>query len=203
MRYGYWLPVFGGWLRNVEDEQMAATGTYVNRLARRSEQIGFDLTLVAELNLNDIKGVDAPGARRLVHGGRSGRRDRAAGTDGRGAADVPPSRPARQAGRQHRPHRRRRVLSLNVVSSWWKDEARKYGVAFRAARRPLCAHLGMARRGGRRLARDHFRSRGQVLSRREHCVAAEAGHEAPADHLRRRRIGSGQEPDRAESATPT
>ena len=22
MRYGYWLPVFGGWLRNVEDEQM-------------------------------------------------------------------------------------------------------------------------------------------------------------------------------------
>ncbi len=21
MRYGYWLPVFGGWLRNVEDEQ--------------------------------------------------------------------------------------------------------------------------------------------------------------------------------------
>ena len=25
MRYGYWLPVFGGWLRNVEDEQMEAT----------------------------------------------------------------------------------------------------------------------------------------------------------------------------------
>lgn len=28
--------------------------------ARRSERIGFDLTLVAELNLNDIKGMDAP-----------------------------------------------------------------------------------------------------------------------------------------------
>ena len=29
MRYGFWLPVFGGWLRNVEDEQMAATWEYV------------------------------------------------------------------------------------------------------------------------------------------------------------------------------
>src|SRR3989475_13255889 len=60
MRYGYWLPVFGGWLRNVEDEQMKATWEYVSRLARRSEEIGFDLTLIAELNLNDIKGADAP-----------------------------------------------------------------------------------------------------------------------------------------------
>ena len=24
MRYGYWLPVFGGWLRNVENENMEA-----------------------------------------------------------------------------------------------------------------------------------------------------------------------------------
>ena len=60
MRYGYWLPVFGGWLRNVEDEQMEATWEYASRLARRSEEIGFDLTLIAELNLNDIKGADAP-----------------------------------------------------------------------------------------------------------------------------------------------
>ena len=60
MRYGYWLPVFGGWLRNVPEEGMEATWDYVSRLARRSEEIGFDLTLVAELNLNDIKGVEAP-----------------------------------------------------------------------------------------------------------------------------------------------
>ena len=60
MRYGYWLPVFGGWLRNVQDEQMEASWEYVSRLARRSEQIGFDLTLIAELNLNDIKGPEAP-----------------------------------------------------------------------------------------------------------------------------------------------
>ena len=60
MRFGYWLPVFGGWLRNVTDENMEASWSYVKRLAQRSEQIGFDLTLIAELNLNDIKGVDAP-----------------------------------------------------------------------------------------------------------------------------------------------
>src|SRR5205823_13940562 len=59
MRYGYWLPVFGGWLRNVENENMRAAWPYVKRLAQRSEQIGFDLTLIAELNLNDIKGVEA------------------------------------------------------------------------------------------------------------------------------------------------
>ena len=60
MRFGYWLPVFGGWLRNVDDEGMAATWDYVQPLAQRSEQFGYDLTLVAELNLNDIKGVEAP-----------------------------------------------------------------------------------------------------------------------------------------------
>src|SRR5271154_7386127 len=60
MRYGYWMPVFGGWLRNVENENMEANWAYVKRLAQRSEQIGFDLTLLAELNLNDIKGPRAP-----------------------------------------------------------------------------------------------------------------------------------------------
>ena len=60
MRYGYWMPVFGGWLRNVEDEGMEASWDYVKRLAQRSEEIGYDLTLIAELFLNDIKGIDAP-----------------------------------------------------------------------------------------------------------------------------------------------
>src|SRR5437764_15015316 len=60
MKYGYWLPVFGGWLRNIDDEQMSASWDYVKRLAQRSEEIGYDITLVAELLLNDIKGIDAP-----------------------------------------------------------------------------------------------------------------------------------------------
>ena len=34
MRYGYWLPVFGGWLRNVPDEGMEPTWDYVKKLAQ-------------------------------------------------------------------------------------------------------------------------------------------------------------------------
>jgi FMNH2-dependent dimethyl sulfone monooxygenase len=55
MRYGFWLPVFGGWLRNIDDEHMPATWDYVRALTVRAEELGYDLTLIAELNLNDIK----------------------------------------------------------------------------------------------------------------------------------------------------
>ena len=33
MRFGYWMPVFGGWLRNIPDEGMQASWDYVRRLA--------------------------------------------------------------------------------------------------------------------------------------------------------------------------
>ncbi len=32
MKYGFWLPIFGGWLRNVEDENMPATFDYAKRV---------------------------------------------------------------------------------------------------------------------------------------------------------------------------
>ena len=32
MRFGYWMPVFGGWLRNIPDEGMEASWDYVKRL---------------------------------------------------------------------------------------------------------------------------------------------------------------------------
>ena len=60
MRFGYWMPIFGGWLRNVADEGMPVSWPYVRDLAAESEQLGFDLSLIAELNLNDIKGHHAP-----------------------------------------------------------------------------------------------------------------------------------------------
>src|ERR1700730_15653003 len=59
MRYGFWLPVFGGWLRNVEDEQMPPTWDYVRDLTLKAEALGYDCTLIAELNLNDIKGPES------------------------------------------------------------------------------------------------------------------------------------------------
>ena len=42
MRYGFWLPVFGGWLRNVEDEGMETSWEYASKLAKRAEAIGYD-----------------------------------------------------------------------------------------------------------------------------------------------------------------
>ena len=39
MRFGYWLPVFGGWLRNVPNEGMPAHWDYARRLAQRSEAL--------------------------------------------------------------------------------------------------------------------------------------------------------------------
>ncbi len=129
MRYGYWLPIFGGWLRNVEDEQMEATWDYVSTLAQRAEQIGFDLTLVAELNLNDIKGVEAPSLDAWSTAAAL-----AAVTHKQEimVAVRPtfhnPALLAKQAANIDQISQGR--LSLNVVSSWWKDEAQKYGVAF-------------------------------------------------------------------------
>ena len=129
MRYGYWLPIFGGWLRNVEDEQMQPTWDYVSRLAQRSEKIGFDLTLVAELNLNDIKGVDAPS---LDAWSTAAALAAVTKTLELMVAVRPtfhlPALLAKQAANIDRISGGR--VSLNVVSSWWSEEAKKYGVHF-------------------------------------------------------------------------
>ncbi|WP_299289499.1 LLM class flavin-dependent oxidoreductase [uncultured Mucilaginibacter sp.] len=129
MRYGYWMPVFGGWLRNVADEQMQASWDYVKRLAIRSEEIGFDLALIAELNLNDIKGEEAPSLD--------------AWSTAAALAAVTNKQELMVAVRPtfHNPallakaaanidHISNGRVSLNLVSSWWKDEAEKYGVHF-------------------------------------------------------------------------
>ncbi|MET4106582.1 LLM class flavin-dependent oxidoreductase [Hymenobacter sp. UYP22] len=129
MRYGYWMPVFGGWLRNVEDENMRADWDYVKTLAQRSEDLGYDLSLIAELNLNDIKGEEAPSLD--------------AWSTAAALAAVTkkielmvavrptfhsPALLAKQAANID--HISNGRLSLNVVSSWWQDEATKYGVHF-------------------------------------------------------------------------
>jgi FMNH2-dependent dimethyl sulfone monooxygenase len=129
LKLGYWLPVFGGWLRNVDDEGMPATWDYVRNLAVRSEKIGFDMTLVAELNLNDIKGPEAPALD--------------AWTTAAALAAVTrrlelmvavrptfhhPALFAKQAASIDRISGGR--LALNVVSSWWKDESKQHGLPF-------------------------------------------------------------------------
>jgi dimethylsulfone monooxygenase len=130
MRYGYWMPVFGGWLRNVAEERMEASWSYVKKLARRSEEIGFDLSLVAELNLNDIKGVDAPS---LDAWSTAAALTAVTETLELMVAVRPtfhnPAILAKQAANIDHIGGGGR-LSLNVVSSWWASEARKYGVQF-------------------------------------------------------------------------
>ncbi len=129
MRYGYWLPVFGGWLRNVADEGMEPTWDYVRRLAQRSEAIGYDLTLIAELFLNDIKGIEAPS----LDAWSTAAALAAVTTRLELLVAVrptfhPPAILAKQAAAID--HISGGRVALNVVSSWWSDEARRYGVQF-------------------------------------------------------------------------
>jgi FMNH2-dependent dimethyl sulfone monooxygenase len=129
MRYGFWAPVFGGWLRNVPDEGMSASWDYMRTLCQRAEELGYDLTLIAELNLNDIKGVQAPALD--------------AWSTAAALAAVTkklelmvavrpnfhqPALFAKQAANIDRISGGR--LALNVVSSWWADEATQYGLQF-------------------------------------------------------------------------
>ncbi|MGL4314022.1 MAG: LLM class flavin-dependent oxidoreductase [Sphingomonas sp.] len=129
MRYGYWMPVFGGWLRNVPDEGMAASWAYSRDLTVNAERWGYDLTLIAELNMNDIKGAGAP-----TLDAWSTAAALAAVTDtielmvavrpnfhqpalfAKAAANIDQIAGGR--------------LALNVVSSWWADEAKRYGLQF-------------------------------------------------------------------------
>jgi dimethylsulfone monooxygenase len=129
IRFGYWMPVFGGWLRNVEDEHMEASWEYTSKLARRSEQIGYDLSLIAELNLNDIKGIDAPSL-------DAWSTSAALAAVTRSLELMVAVRPtfhspalfAKQSANIDRISNGR--LALNVVSSWWEQEARMYGADF-------------------------------------------------------------------------
>ncbi len=133
MRYGFWLPVFGGWLRNIDDEGMPATWDYVRDLCVHAEALGYDLTLIAELHLNDIKGPEAPSldawttvaalaavtrTLELMVAVRPTFHNPA--LLAKHAANIDRISQANGGGR----------LTLNVVSSWWKDEALRYGIAF-------------------------------------------------------------------------
>jgi dimethylsulfone monooxygenase len=129
LRFGYWLPVFGGWLRNVPDEGMSIDWPYIRQLARRSEELGFDATLIAELNLNDIKGVDAP----ALDAWSTAAALAAVTTQLEIMVAVRPTfhQPAllaKQAANIDRLSGGR--LTVNVVSAWWADEARMYGIEF-------------------------------------------------------------------------
>jgi FMNH2-dependent dimethyl sulfone monooxygenase len=101
----------------------------VRHLTQRAEDLGYSLTLIAELNLNDIKGVEAPSL------------DAWSTASALAAVTCKlelmvavrptfhnPALLAKQAANID--HISKGRLTLNVVSSWWADEATKYGIPF-------------------------------------------------------------------------
>ncbi|MDF0725700.1 LLM class flavin-dependent oxidoreductase [Cytobacillus sp. S13-E01] len=129
MKYGFWLPIFGGWLRNVEDEGMPPTFEYAKEVIQAAEKWGYDTTLIAELYLNDIKGVEADSLE--------------AWTTAAALASVTekieimtavrpgfhnPAVTAKMAANIDRISNGR--FTLNVVSAWWAEEAKQYGGIF-------------------------------------------------------------------------
>ena len=129
MKIGYWTPVYGGFLRNVGDEGMPATFDYIKRVSQLADTLGYDLTLVPELYLNDRKGVDAPSLEawslssaiaavtsrlRIMTAVRPGfHLPTVIAKTSATLADISSDR-----------------FSLNVVSAWWAEEAKQYGGVF-------------------------------------------------------------------------
>jgi FMNH2-dependent dimethyl sulfone monooxygenase len=101
----------------------------VKRLTQRSEETGWDLTLIAELNLNDIKGIDQPA---LDAWSTAAALAAVTSSIELMVAVRPnfhqPALFAKEAANIDNISNGR--LALNVVSSWWADEATQYGLQF-------------------------------------------------------------------------
>jgi FMNH2-dependent dimethyl sulfone monooxygenase len=116
-------------LRNVEDEGMPVDFGYAADLARFAERSGFDVTLVPELNLNDIKGIAAPSLEAwTVATALAAVTERIeVMTAIRPGFHLPAVTAKKVATLQQLSSGR---FSLNVVSAWWEQEARQYGGVF-------------------------------------------------------------------------
>ena len=192
MRFGYWMPIFGGWLRNVRDEGMPVAWPYVRDLAAESEQLGFDLSLIAELNLNDIKGHRAPSLD--------------CWTLAPAVAAVTSTLELMLAVRPnyHSPSLTAKALStldviapgrisLNVVSSWWKDEAAQYGAPFDVHDARYARTAGVAGRRRAAAARGHRQPLRAAVSARRYGAGAQAVPAAAGLHGRRVAQGQGRD----------
>jgi dimethylsulfone monooxygenase len=129
MKFGYWTPVYGGFLRNVDEEGMETSWDYVRRAAILADRLGYYLTLVPELYLNDRKGIEAPSLEawslsagiaavterlRIMTAVRPGfHLPTVIAKTSATLADISSDR-----------------FALNVVSAWWAEEARQYGGIF-------------------------------------------------------------------------
>lgn len=131
MHFGYWTPVYGGFLRNVGDENMPATWETIRDIAVTADRLGYHTTLIPELYLNDRKGIHAPSLEawsltaavlavtdqlRVMTAIRPGFHLPAVAAKQLSTLDsIAPGR-----------------ICLNVVAAWWKEEAKQFGGVFPA-----------------------------------------------------------------------
>ncbi len=129
MEFGFWSPVFGSWLRNVDDDSTECSWEYIRDLTLSAESLGYSLTLVPELYLNDIKGHKAPALD--------------AWAIANALASVTKKIEILAALRPQYHHvalNAKQIttisqicngrFSINMVSAWWSEEARQYGIDF-------------------------------------------------------------------------
>ncbi|GAA3655331.1 LLM class flavin-dependent oxidoreductase [Microbacterium marinilacus] len=131
MQFGLWAPVYGGFLRNVEDEGMPATWATIREVAQTADRLGYGTMLIPELYLNDRKGVEAPSLEawsltaavlavterlRVMTAIRPGfHLPAVAAKTISTLSDIAPGR-----------------IALNVVAAWWAEEAKQFGGRFPA-----------------------------------------------------------------------
>lgn len=129
MKYGFWLPIFGGWLRNVKNENMPPTFEYAKEVIQSAEKWGYDTTLIAELYLNDIKGTkeDSLEAWSTAAALAAVTEKIEIMTAVRPIYHNPAVTAKMAANIDHISNGR---FTLNLVSGWWEEEAKQYGGAF-------------------------------------------------------------------------
>ena len=165
-----------------------------------SEQHGFDLSLIAELNLNDIKGHRAPSldcwtlapavaavtsTLELMLAVRPNYHSPALTAKALSTLDV--IAPGR--------------ISLNVVSSWWKDEASQYGAPFDVHDARYARTQEWLEVIGRLLTEETVTHAGAAVPARRDGARAEARQAARGLHGRR--VAEGQAGDRRRRPTRT
>jgi FMNH2-dependent dimethyl sulfone monooxygenase len=135
MDFGYWTPVYGGFLRNVGDEGMPAAWEYIKQISQQADRLGYHTTLVPELYLNDRKGIDAPSleAWSLSTGILAVTEQLRVMTAVRAGFHLPSviakaSATISDIGGLTSEGTGR--FALNVVAAWWAEEAKQYGGVF-------------------------------------------------------------------------
>lgn len=129
MDFGYWTPVYGGFLRNVGDEGMPATWDYIKKVSVRADELGYHTTLVPELYLNDRKGVEAPSLEAWsLSSAILAVTERLRVMTAVRAGFHLPTVLAKTASTMSDIGQGR--LALNVVAAWWAEEAKQYGGVF-------------------------------------------------------------------------